>query len=177
MRSSVCSLPNLSIYPLSSLPSKSPNTVIVSLTIIQQVLSLRCPYSETSMRRALLDRSDGIVDLPGNYQRITPRFLQSTLCFTDSKLAKRPDINETLDEADTDDLRASALCKTHFYFVKTMNFLISIFFQRFVGAPMWVTSHSSYSSKETFKVPLKTSAGVNIQVGFPSVSVRSSTIL
>lgn len=64
------------------------------------------------MKRALIDRSEQIKDLPDEYTKTQPHLLQSTMLFNDSKLAKTGSLQEFTDnETDNEHLKASSNCK------------------------------------------------------------------
>ena len=63
------------------------------------------------MKRGLIDRSEGVKNLPEHHKRTFPRLLQSNLLFKDSKLAKTSSSEEFVDnENDSDNLKASSNC-------------------------------------------------------------------
>lgn len=66
------------------------------------------------MKRALIDRSNEITDLPSNYTKSLPLILQSNTVFKDSKLAKNPKADLLDNDNDEDNLKASSNCKLLF---------------------------------------------------------------
>ena len=68
------------------------------------------------MKRALIERSNAIKDLPLNYTKSLPVLLQSNTVFKDSKLAKSHKEDLIDNDNDEDNLKASSNCKLIFFF-------------------------------------------------------------
>ena len=64
------------------------------------------------MKRALVDRSNSIENLPLDYFKTTPNIIQSSLIFRDSKLAKNPNSLNNFDTVnESDNLLSCPNCK------------------------------------------------------------------
>ena len=59
------------------------------------------------MKRALIERSQNITNLPAGYMLTKPDILQSSISFEDSKFSKNPHLKS---EDDSNDLNASHTC-------------------------------------------------------------------
>jgi len=87
----------------------------------------QCQYNFECMKRAFIDRSMSITELPTNYLINQPYLIQSNVPFKDSKLVKSPE--------DTDDLKACHNCN---FFIKAASFkshifIFLFFYKLFVG--------------------------------------------